>query len=439
MTTVIFNAKVQPTSDPKSYIERGGLVIDGNKITQLFSGYWTGSKEGVTLFDAQGKLIIPGLVNGHTHLAMTLFKGVAENLDLMTWLYQYIFPLESKWVKKEVVALGTRLALLECIRSGVTTISDMYYFTTEVASAVADAGIRGWVGQAMMGIPCPDSKDISGNFKNVEILCDQFSNHPLVTPVAAPHSTYLDDLKTLKKISDFIRERNLFTHIHVAETQSELKLVAEKQKGMSPVEVLEETGFSNLPMAWAHAIWFSEEDYKRIKNFKHVGMIHNPECNMKLASGVSPLHRFKEMNIPFGLGTDGSASNNNLDLLSELDTAVKLQRVHLNDPTTFPTHEAFHAVTQGGATVLQAETQIGSLEVGKKADLALIDLDQPHLQPCPDVLAMLVFCARAGDVSDLMVDGNWVMRNRVIETLNEFEILEEAKALGKEIHKSIAK
>lgn len=440
MKTLIFNAKIQGVAHRDAFIDRGFIEIHDGRIRNIGQGDPPNvpERDGATLFDADGKLVIPGLVNGHTHLAMSLLKGLGEDLPLIDWLFKVIHPVESRFVDPGFVSLGTRLALLECIRCGVTSIADMYYFGLQVADAIDSAGLRGWVGQVVSSRKIPDSDgNLQFSFANMDRLLGEYLGHHRIVPVVAPHSTYLEDDQSLKAIAQFAKQRDLMVHSHASESQEEQKLVARNHNGATPVEVFQETGFGDLPLVLAHGVYLSNSDIDLLKGFRHVGVIHNPESNMKLGSGIANVGKLLDEELLVGLGTDSNSSNNDLDLLSEMDVASKLQKVDRLDSTAFPTETVFRTATLGGAEVLGVANQMGSLEPGKKADLCFIDLRQPHLIPFYDALSSVVFSARGGDVSDLMVDGKWVMRNRVIETLDENAILEEAQSYGLKIGASL--
>jgi 5-methylthioadenosine/S-adenosylhomocysteine deaminase len=442
MKTIIFNAQILPKAERQSFIKTGYLEIENDRIVSIHRGdypFVASTADSHNLFDARNKLVIPGLFNAHTHLAMTLFKGLGEDLPLMRWLREYIFPLEAKWVKPEIVRLGAQLAVIESVRSGVTSFADMYYFGEETASAVQEAGLRVWAGQAVTSVPMPDSQSLSQSFKRVEKLQKQFQSHPLVEVVVAPHSTYTESLTSLEEIATFCRANGLMAHSHISETQSEQVEVAEKYAGLTPAKVLDKAGFSEVPIMLAHGVYLSESDLRTLESFNRVTIVYNPESNMKLGSGIANVPMILASSVHLALGTDGSASNNDLDMFGEMGSGAKLQKVRCLDAKAVTAEQIFEAATLGGATAVGRESDMGTLEVGKQADLAFVDTTKPHWVPLHDPLSSLLYCAKSGDVTDLMVRGQWVMRNSNIETLDEFEILSRANDIGAQIRLSLEK
>ncbi len=440
MSKIVFiNAAILPKADRNSFIDQGFIVVEGNKVVQIGEGTWDierAQDQDISFFDAQGKLIIPGLFNAHTHLAMTLLKGFGEDLPLIDWLHEYMFPIEGKWTSAEFVSIGTKLALLECIRSGVTAVGDMYYFGAQTAEALDQAGLRGWVGQSAMKNKVPDAAGLAEGLENVRKLSEKLQNNPRIRASIAPHSAYSDDMDTLKQVAEFAKAHNLIIQTHASESKGEQSIVAQNHNGMTPVEVFREAGMHECDVVLAHGVYLSDSDYKHLNTFNHVGLVYNPESNMKLGSGIADIHRWAKEGIHVAVGTDGSASNNDLDFFSEVRTGALLQKVNHFDPTVSSTEFMFHAATMGGAAAFRADHEIGSLEVGKKADLVCLDLSKPHLIPMHDALSNVIYCAKEGDVSDMMIDGQWVMRNNNIETLDEDAIREEALVLSKNIQTS---
>ncbi|MCX5948776.1 MAG: amidohydrolase [Cyanobacteria bacterium] len=374
--------------------------------------------------DATGRIVIPGLINGHTHLPMTLFRGLADDQDLDEWLQHTIFPAEAMNVDEAFVRAGTRLALAELIRGGVTTVCDMYYFEHAVAEEMAGAGLRGLLGQALIDFPAPDSADHNAAMACMERYVDSWQGHALITPAIAPHAPYTVCDDHLLEARRFADRHGCPLVIHLAETRHE---VAESRrlKGAAPVEHLAALGVLSEAMVAAHVVWAEEHELDLLQRHG-VGIVHNPQSNMKLACGVAPLPSMLQRDLPVGLGTDGSASNNDLSLWEEIDTAAKLHKLISADPKVVTAQEAFEMATIRGARALHLESQVGSLEVGKRADLAVLDMEAINQLPLSSIYSALVYATKASDVRTLVVEGRVVLRDRTLLTLDEAAINAEA-------------
>lgn len=417
-------------------IENGALAIKDGRIVQISPlSEVTAKYTARETVDGQGRIIIPGLINGHTHIPMTLFRGLADDLALDDWLNNYIFPAEARNVNEEFVRAGTQLGLAEMLRAGTTTFCDMYYFEDAVAEEAARAGVRAVVGETVIGFPVPDNKTPAAALAYAERFIRRWQNHPLITPAIAPHAPYTvskQDLQAARQLSDRTGAPLL---IHVAETRKELEDISQ-QKGASPVQYLEQIGFLNNRVVAAHVVYADTNDIALLQQ-REVGVVHNPQSNMKLASGVAPVPQMLTAGVRLGLGTDGAASNNDLNLWEEMDTAAKLHKVVNLDPTLVSAREAFEMATIRGAQALHMEGDIGSLEAGKLADFVLIDAHKLHLTPLYNVYSHLVYAAKAADVRTVVIGGRVVMRERQLLTLDEAAIKRRAVEFSESIRRSL--
>src|SRR6266545_2971896 len=345
----------------------GAVAIDGRHIVAVDTPDAIGARFSAReTIDAAGQVVMPGLVNTHTHAPMVLYRGLADDLVLMDWLQKYIFPAEAKTVSREFVRAGTRLAALEMIESGTTTFADMYYFEEEIARETKAAGLRGVLGETVIQFPVADAKTPADALARAETFIKTFKNDPLITPAVAPHAIYTNDSATLKAARELSVQYSVPTLIHVAETQSEA-LTARERGSPTVVSYLESLGFLGSGVVAAHAVWVNDSDMALLKSLG-VGVSHNPESNMKLASGIAPVKAYLAANVKIGLGTDGAASNNDLDMFGAMRAASFLAKIATSDPTAVSAKTAVQMATIGGARVLGLEKQIGSLEPGKRAD-----------------------------------------------------------------------
>jgi 5-methylthioadenosine/S-adenosylhomocysteine deaminase len=386
--------------------------------------------------DAKGKLVLPGFINGHTHVPMTLFRGLHDDVTLNDWLYKYIFPAEKKNVNEEFVRWGTRLAAAEQIRAGITTFADMYYFEDAVAEETKAAGMRGVVGETFIDFPAPDNKTEPEMLSYTEKFLKKWQGDPLIHAAVAPHSIYTCSQKTLQDAGALARKYHAPILIHVAEMKKEWE-DSQKQNGMSPVQYLDKIGVLGPDVVSAHCIFVDEADRKTLAQ-RQASCVHNPSSNMMLASGVSPVAELRSAGVAVGLGTDGPAgSNNDLDLMEEMDLAAKLAKITKMDPLAMNAKAVVEMATIEGAKALHMEKEIGSLEPGKKADLILIGLDEPNAVPMYDIYAQLAYALKASDVETVIIDGRVVMRDRKLLTVNEGEAMAKACEYRKAIAASL--
>lgn len=385
--------------------------------------------------DAGSRTIIPGLVNGHTHIPMTLFRGLADDLDLQEWLTKYIFPAEAKNVTEEFVRAGTRLGLAEMIRGGTTTYCDMYYFEDAIAEETSKAGVRGVLGETVIDFPVADNKTNAEAMAYVEKFVKRWQGNDLITPAIAPHAPYTVSEEHLKAVRAFSDRTGAPIVTHISETKREVD-DSLKTKKATPIDYLESIGFLNERVIAAHVVWPTPTEIDVLKRLK-VGVVHNPQSNMKLAAGVAPVPKMLAEGLKVGLGTDGAASNNDLNMWEEMDTAAKLHKVFSGDPKVLSAEEAFEMATIRGAQALHLDREIGSIEVGKRADLVIIDRDDLHQIPLYNVYSDLVYATKASDVLTVLINGRTVMRDRKLLTLDEAAIKESARVFRERVLKSL--
>jgi 5-methylthioadenosine/S-adenosylhomocysteine deaminase len=418
-------------------IEDGAIAVKGGRIVAVgprsdIEQRYT-ARENV---DATGKVVIPGLINGHTHVPMTLFRGLADDLDLNEWLTKYIFPAEAKNVTEDFVRAGTQLGLAEMIRGGTTTYCDMYYFEDAIAEETKRAGVRGLLGETVIDFPVADNKTFEQALAYTERFVTKWKGDALVTPAIAPHAPYTvseEHLKAWRALSD---KTGAPLVIHVSETRKEVDDIT-KSKGASPVDYLARIGFLNNRTVAAHMVFPGPGEIEVLKRLG-VGVVHNPQSNMKLASGVAPVPQMIKADLNLGLGTDGAASNNDLNMWEEMDTAAKLHKVFSGDPKVVTAQEAFELATLRGARALHMEREIGSIEVGKRADLVIVDLDDLNQLPSYNIYSQLVYATKADDVRTVVIEGRVVMLDRKLLTINEEEVKTRARVFRERIRKSLA-
>jgi 5-methylthioadenosine/S-adenosylhomocysteine deaminase len=418
-------------------IEDGALAVEGGRIIAIGkSADITRDFRGVRLVEAQGRAVIPGLINGHTHVPMSLFRGLGDDLDLNDWLTKYIFPAEAKNVTEEFVRAGTQLGLAEMIRGGTTTYCDMYYFEDAIAEETQRAGVRGVLGETVIDFPVPDNKTWPAAMAYTERFVARWKGNKLITAAIAPHAPDTVSEAHLKEVRAFSDRTGAPVVTHVAETRKEVEDIT-RDHGASPVEYLARIGFLSLRTVAAHTVHLTENEIKLLKQY-NVGSVHNPESNMKLASGVAPVPQMLKAGVAVGLGTDGAASNNDLDMWEAMDYAAKLHKLSSNDPKVVTAEEALALATINGARALHMEGQIGSLEAGKRADLVIVGLDSLHQTPRYSIYSHLVYATKASDVRTVVIEGRVVMRERRLLTLNEPLIKQKARAIRERITRSLS-
>jgi 5-methylthioadenosine/S-adenosylhomocysteine deaminase len=434
---LVIGGTVVTMNGSRAILDDGAVAVKGDTIvaagprSELEAKY-----TAAQTIDAKGTLVLPGFINGHTHVPMTLFRGLHDDVTLNDWLYKYIFPAEAKNVNEEFVRWGTRLAAAEQIRGGVTTFADMYYFEDAVAEETKAAGMRGVLGETFIDFPAPDNKTEAEMLVYTEKFLKKWQGDPLIHAAVAPHSIYTCSRKTLQDTAVLARKYHAPILIHTAEMKKEWE-DSMKQNGMSPVQYLDKIGLLGPDVVSAHCIFVDEADRKTLAQ-KQVGCVHNPSSNMMIASGVSPVAEMRAAGVAVGLGTDGPAgSNNDLDLMEEIDLAAKLAKITKLDPLALNAKAVVEMATIDGARALHMDKEIGSLEAGKKADIILISLDEPNAVPMYDIYAQLAYALKGSDVETVVIGGKIVMRDRKLLTVNEEEVIAKARQYKKMIAASL--
>jgi len=434
---LVLGGTIVTIDETRQLIDDGGIAVKNGRIVAIgprakIEGTYTARQR----INATGKLITPGLINGHTHIPMVLFRGLADDLDLQDWLTKYIFPAEAKNVTEEFVRVGTRLGLAEMIRGGTTTYCDMYYFEDAIAEETSRAGVRGVLGETVIDFPVADNKTNAEAMAYVEKFVSRWKGNDLIVPAIAPHAPYTVSEDHLKAARAFSDRTGAPIVTHISETKREVD-DSVKAKGATPVAYLDRIGFLNERVIAAHMVWPQGSDINILKQ-RRVGVVHNPQSNMKLAAGVAPVPKMMKEGVFVGLGTDGAASNNDLNMWEEMDTVAKLHKVFSGDPKVISAQEAFELATIRGAQALHLEKEIGSLEPGKRADLLIIERDVLNQIPLYNIYSDLVYATKASDVESVIINGRIVMQNRRLLTLNEAAIKRDARVFREKIIKSLA-
>jgi 5-methylthioadenosine/S-adenosylhomocysteine deaminase len=417
----------------KTIIKNGAVAIHQDTIVETGLAADLAPKyPDAELLATEHGLIMPGLVNTHTHAAMACFRGLVDDLPLIQWLQEYIFPVEAK-LTGDMVYQATLLSLAEMIKSGTTSFCDMCLFAKDVARAAQESGMRAWIGEVLYDFPSPNYGELAFGFQYVEELFTLYADNPLISITIDPDAVYTCSPDLLKNLKNMAEKHNTLYIIHLSENKEEVQGVKERY-GASPVMHLENLGLLDNRVVADHCVMLTDAEIKLLAK-REVKIVHCPESNMKLASGIAPVPQMLAAGISVGLGTDSSASNNDVDMFGEMNSAAKLHKVNTLDPTVMPAETVLEMATMGGARVLGAENKIGSLEPGKKADLIVLDMNQPHLTPLYTIPSHMVYAARGADVVHSVINGNIVMQNRKLKTLDEKAILADMMVMGKQIKK----
>jgi 5-methylthioadenosine/S-adenosylhomocysteine deaminase len=433
---VVTNGTVVTMDAQRHVLENGAVAVRGDSIVAVGpSADIAAQYDAAKIVDARGAIVMPGLINGHAHAAMSLFRGMADDLALDDWLKKYIFPAEARNVTEDFVVWGTRLGMLEMLRGGITTYADMYYFEDAVARVTKEAGMRGVLGETILDFPAPDNKTVAQALEYTQKFIEHWKGDPLIVAAAAPHSMYTCSAKTLQEAAALARRNHAPILIHLAEAPFELQLSREKY-GITPVGYLAREGILGPDVTGAHCVWVDQADIATLVQYG-VGCTNNPSSNMKTAAGVSPVVDMLAAGAAVGLATDGAASNNNQDMFEEMDLAAKLQKITRMDSRALPAEQVVEMATIGGARAVHLEKLIGSLEAGKKADLIVVDTTAPHATPMYNVYSQLVYALKATDVRSVVIGGKMVMEDRKMLTLDETAILVKANKYKKQIEKSL--
>jgi 5-methylthioadenosine/S-adenosylhomocysteine deaminase len=432
---VIHNGTVITMNSDLDMINNGVLCIKNDTLAKIEPlENHTPLPEGENIIDAQGGIIMPGLVNTHTHLPMALFRGLADDLPLSVWLNEHIFPAEANHIHPESVKLGALLSGAEMLLSGTTTCCDGYFYEDHVAAAMNQIGMRAILGQGVIDFPAPGVPNPEDNVDNAIKFIQKWKNvSPLITPSIFCHSPYTCSEATLTKAKNAADANGVLFQIHTAETKDEYVSIQTKLH-TTPVKYLDKIGIIDQNTLLVHAVWLDNDDIEIIAE-RRASISHNPESNMKLASGIAPVPALLKAGVTVGLGTDGCASNNNLDLFSEMDTAAKLHKVNAMDPTVMDAVTVLKMATIEGAKALGLQDIIGSLEIGKKADVIIINTHKPHLVPVYNPVSHIVYAAQGSDVQDVIVDGRILIKDRKLLTVDLENIIKKVIKFSKNIKK----
>lgn len=437
--SLIVNARTILTEDSRHRtISPGALAISGSNIVDIDAPEAIAARyTAAETVDAHDQVVLPGLINTHTHAPMVMYRGLADDLTLMDWLNKYIFPAEAKTVSPEMVRVGTRLAALEMIESGTTTYADMYYFEEEIATATREAGLRGVLGETIIQFKVPDAATPTEALARAERFIQQFEDDDLIVPAVAPHALYTNEKESLVAAAALGRRYGVPVLIHLAETENEVQIAREKYK-MTPAAYLDSIGFWGPRTLAAHGVWVTDEDIAILKR-RGVAVSHNPESNMKLASGAAPISKYLAAGVTLGLGTDGAASNNDLDMFGAMRQAAFLAKLVTHDPTMLPAQAVLDMATIGGARALGMDRQIGSLEPGKRADLIAVSMSAARQTPMYDPISHLVYVTRGDDVRTTIVNGKILMKDRQLRTLDRASVIADANRLAERVKAAVSR
>jgi len=408
-----------------------GVIIAVGSAAEIASAYRSDD-----ILQGDHRVVMPGLVNGHSHAAMTLLRGVAEDLALMDWLNNYIFPAEVEFVDADFVRIGTELACWEMIRGGTTTFVDMYYYPDVIAKVVESCGLRALVSATVIDQPSPDAADAADSLSKGNAFIDRWKGkNARITPIFGPHSNYTLNAEQLKDVRAAAIEKGVPIGIHMSESPFEVQH-SKSTYGMTSIELFDSIGFFDVPNIGAHVVWPTKAEISILAERK-VGVIHNPTSNMKIESGISPVVDMLKAGVQVGLGTDGAASNNDLDMWEEIRLAALLQKVSHMDPEVMPANTVLTMATSGGAKAIGLGDSIGSLTAGKRADIIQVSLDDVHFVPTYDVISHLVYVTDEQDVTSVVVDGKILMRDKQVLTIDTARVKNEATALAARIQKAL--
>ena len=435
---ILTNALVVTMDQAGRVLAPGAIAIEGARIVDIGTPEAVaGRYRSADTIDVRGDVVMPGLVNTHTHAPMVLYRGLADDLALMDWLQKYIFPAEARTVTPGFVRAGTRLAALEMIRSGTTTYADMYYFEEEIARVTKAAGLRGVLGQTIIQFPAPDAKTPAEGLARTARFIREFRRDDLIVPAVAPHSMYTLDAETLQASRRLADREDVPLIIHLAETRDEVAIAKQKHNA-TPARFLETLGVLGGRTLAAHGVHLTSDDITLLKE-RRVAVSHNPESNMKLASGTAPVLPLRAAGVPVGLGTDGAASNNDLDMFEAMRQAALLHKLQSGDPRALPAGDVLAMATREGAEALGMAGEIGSLEPGKRADLIVVSMRAARQTPMYDPLSHLVYVTRGDDVRTTIVNGRILMRDGTVLTLDETGVLTEARERAESVRGAVGR
>jgi 5-methylthioadenosine/S-adenosylhomocysteine deaminase len=433
---ILSGGRILTLDEEDTRIQKGSVAIQGDTIVAVGNAEdIEKAYSGRQMLDAKDSLIMPGLINSHTHAAMTCFRGIADDMELMAWLNNYIFPAEAKNVDPELAYWGSILACAEMIKSGTTTFCDMYIFEDETAQAAKNAGMRCLLGEVLFDFPSPNIQTPAEGLAYTEKLIRKWADDPLINIVVEPHALYTCSPSLLKNAKALANQFQVPLALHLLENQDEANQLKQKF-GQSAVRFLKEIGCLDERLIAFHGVCMDDDDIRMLADHG-CKVVHNPESNMKLASGVAPVTKMLNAGIVVGLGTDGCASNNNLDMFQEMDTAAKLEKSARLDPTIMSARTVLHMATSDGAKVLGLGKQVGTIEKGKKADIVMLDLNKPHLTPMYDEYSHMVYAANGADADTVLINGRIVMQHRKLLTINEAEAISRVNQIAVRIRTSL--
>jgi len=436
---LVTGATIVTMDAERRVVEGGFLAVRGDSIVAVGEQVATTFPKGLAAkqtINGKGKIVLPGLINGHTHIPMTLMRGLKDDVTLDEWLRKYIFPAEARNVTEDFVRWGSRLALAEMIRSGTTTFADMYYFEDAEAEETKAAGLRGFLGETWIDFPAPDNKNEGEMAAYTERFLERWQGDALIHAAVAPHSIYTCSERTLRDAAALARKHHAPILIHVAEMQKEFA-DSMKTNGATPVQYLDRIGFLGPDVLAAHCIWLEAADMKVLAE-RQSGCVHNPSSNMMLASGAADVVDQRAAGMRVGLGTDGPAgSNNDLNMMEEMDLAAKLQKTYRVDPRALGAKGALEMATIEGARALHMEKEIGSLETGKKADFVVLNLNVPNAVPMYGVYSQIVYALKASEIETVVAGGKILLKDGKVQTVDEAKAMAKAKEYGKQVQASL--
>lgn len=431
---IITDAMVLTMNQDKTVYENGTVIVDGNKIVAVGESSLAKQYSSDTVLDVDGDIVMPGLINTHTHVSMTVFRSLAD--DVPDRLHRYIFPLEAKLVSRDMVRIGANLGNVEMVKGGVTTYADMYYFEDEVAKTVDKIGMRAVLGETVIKFPIADAANAEEGIQYALNFIEQYKDHPRITPAFAPHAPYTNTTETLQKIAKLSLEKDVPVMIHLAESHREQEKIAERSDGLSPVKYMDSIGALNKNLVGAHMILVDDEDIELVKK-SQMGVAHNMSANIKSAKGVSPALKMYDQDVRIGLGTDGPMSGNTLSTIDEFNQVAKVHKLVNQDRAAMPPIKVIDMATMGAAKALHMEDKVGSLEVGKLADIIVIDTKAPNMVPVYNPYSALVYSANSANVRHTIVDGKILMKDRNMLTVNEDAIRKEALEFTKVVRSTV--
>ncbi|EKT57462.1 amidohydrolase [Providencia sneebia] len=433
-TLMIVDGTVLTMDKQNKIIENGTVVIKDNKIIAVGNAELAKEYQAKQVINVSGDIVMPGLINTHTHASMTVFRSLAD--DVPDRLHRYIFPLENKMVSRDMVRIGANLGNIEMIKGGVTTYVDMYYFEDEVAKSVDKIGNRAVLGESVIEFPVADAKNADEGIAYAVKFINEYKDHPRITPAFAPHAPYTNTTEHLQKIAKLSQELDVPVTIHLAETDREKEEIAKRTGGKSPVQYMADIGALNNKVLAAHAIMVDEHDIDLLKQYD-VGVAHNISANTKSAKGVAPVTKMLEKGVRVGLGTDGPMSSNTLTTLNELGLVGKIHKLANKDRSAMPPITVVEMATMGSAKALHMEDKLGSLEVGKLADIIVVDTKAPNMVPMYSPYAALVYGANGSDVRHTIVDGKILMQDRQLLTVDEKAVIQEAQSFANQVRETV--